>query len=228
MAISQIPNLDGASMDQGDTEWVKFGDYEIPRSFQASFQFKDGARHWGSKFLVGVSKHGTPTLLQVTVLGNIDTSTGELITDIPENEYELGGVQRWQLKVIEQYRFQLLEMAIEMALHRHGPRPKPGEPWWSGVGGILNTTELKKINNQIHKRIRQKITPEFLEGVARIYTSAGVRNESPIKAVAERYKCSRRRAQEYATMARDLKLLPPTTQGKVTVRKTKMKRGKDD
>ena len=228
MAISQIPNLDGIAMNHGDTEWVKFGDYEIPRSFEVNFQFKDGSNHWGSKFSIEISKQGTPKLIQVTVLGSIDTYTDELVTELSEDQFEFEGVRRWQLKVIEQYRFQLLEQAVDSALHSHGPRPKPGEPYWSGIGKPLHTTQSKKVTSEIGKRLRQKITPEFLQGVAKIYTSAGARKENPVKAVAERFKCSHRRAQEYAYMARGLKLLPPTTQGKVTVKKTRVRKANND
>ena len=228
MAMGEVPNLERATLDFGDTPWVKFENYPIPSSFEVRFGFKDGSNYWGTNFSIRISEHGTPKLLQVTVLGSVDIYTDALVTDLLENENEFHGVDRWQLKVIEQYRFQLLEIAIAAAIHLQGPTPKDGEPWWVGIGGSLNAIELKMITAQIHKRIGQKITPEFLKGVADIYTKAGERNEKPIRAIAERFQCSHRTAQEYASKARGLNLLPPTTQGKVTVEKTIAGENEDD
>jgi predicted nucleic acid-binding protein len=90
----------------------------------------------------------------------------------------------------------------------------------------LTESEVKKLLKEIDKKIRQKLTPEFLGEVARIYTEAGLRGERPIKAIEEFYKCSYRTAQDYATKARTLKLLPETTPGKVTVKKATKRKEK--
>ena len=90
----------------------------------------------------------------------------------------------------------------------------------------FSESEIKTLLKDIDKKIRQKITPDFLAEVARIYTEAGLRGERPIKAIEEFYKCSYRTAQDYATKARELKLLPETTPGKVTVKKPRARKEK--
>lgn len=134
-------------------------------------------------------------------------------------------VQRWQLKIVEQYRFQLLELAIRLAIELGHPSkmktPDGGFQIMWDPREPFNASEIKALLNDIDKKIRQKITPDFLAEVAGIYTEAGLRGERPIKAIQEFYKCSYRTAQDYATKAREIKLLPETTPGKITVRKTR-------
>lgn len=221
MVLEGIPNLATASFSHADTPWVQFGEYWTPKLFEMSFQFKDGSNTWGAKFEISMSEQETPTLLQVTILGRVDPFTDMPIKEVSDSEDELEGVQRWQLKVIEKYRFQLLAMAVESALHDSPPSPKEGEPYWAGVGGpvFLSQIEMEKLTRKIDEKVRQKVTDEFLQEVANIYTSAGIRNENPIEAIVEQKKCSHRRAQQYAALAREKKFLPPTTPGKVTVKK---------
>ena len=142
---------------------------------------------------------------------------------------EADSVERWQIKVIEQYRFQLLQLAIRLAIEMGEPGyldfPTGVDRWWSPIPA-LGTKEIKELQKKIDKRLRQKITPELLRKVAEIYTEAGLRNEKPVKAVQEFYKCAYRTAQDYVTYARQQSFLPPTTPGKVTVRKTKKRKGK--
>ena len=88
----------------------------------------------------------------------------------------------------------------------------------------FSESEIKTLLKDIDRKIRQKITPDFLAEVARIYTEAGLRGERPIKAIEEFYKCSYRTAQDYATKAREQKLLPETTPGKVTVKKPRARK----
>lgn len=191
-----------------------------------------------------VAKHPKPLAGRTIDATNSDevmkhlTLTGKLPPIHSEEEIEEwrqtapepDSVQRWQLKIVEQYRFQLLELAIRLAIELGSPS-KMKTP----DGGFLimydprepfSPSELKTLLKDIDKKIRQKITPDFLAEVARIYTEAGLRGERPIKAIEEFYKCSYRTAQDYATKAREIKLLPETTPGKVTVKKPRARKEK--
>lgn len=221
MVASSVPQLENADLKVGaDTRWVKFENYPIPSLFNVRFQFRDGTHRWAAFFEIGVSKQGTPTLLQVTVSG---TSGDEFpisrITNEGPYHKPQYGVERWQLKLIEQHRFELLEMAIALAITMQGPNSKEDEQQWTSIEGSLSAIELKEITRQIRKRIRQRITPEFLQSVADTYTRAVLKKENPTEAVAEHFQCARRTAQEYVTKARQLTLLPPIIPGQVTVYK---------
>jgi predicted nucleic acid-binding protein len=251
----QIPNLIMAHSEPGNSEPTKFGEYVIAKNFRSFFKFRDGEKVWTAYFSITISELGTPKLLSVEVMGSrakhpkplqrtythenlhelTDSSRGFWASKEELDEYERlapepESVERWQLKVVEQYRFQLLELAIRLAIDY-------GEPTFmkSPDGDLqrvylerkpLTESEVKKLLKEIDKKIRQKLTPEFLGEVARIYTEAGLRGERPIKAIEEFYKCSYRTAQDYATKARTLKLLPETTPGKVTVKKATKRREK--
>lgn len=63
----------------------------------------------------------------------------------------------------------------------------------------------------------RKIDHSLLTNVARIYTLAAEKGMQPIKTIMFFYNCPHRTAQDYATQARKLNYLPPTTAGKVTI-----------
>jgi hypothetical protein len=249
----QIPNLIMAHSEPGDSEPTKFGEYVIPKNFTSLFRFRDGEKTWTTYFTVRISDLGTPKLLSVEVTGSrakhpkplTKTYTRENLHELTDrgfwaskeelDEYERlapepESVERWQLKVVEQFRFQLLELGIRLAIECGEPRfmkaPDGEERRVYLDRKPLTESEIKKLLKDIDKKIRQKLTPEFLGEVARIYTEAGLRGERPIKAIEEFYKCSYRTAQDYATKARTLKLLPETTPGKVTVKKTTKRKEK--
>lgn len=256
----QIPNLITAFSEPGRSEPTKFGEHLIAKRFVSIFQFKDGDKTWSAHFSIKITELGTPKLLSVEVFGskakhpkplgktwdasNMDellerfNSPGKLppiysqeeIEEFERLSPEPESVERWQLKVIEQFRFQLLELGIRLAIELGNPmKRKTREGGWE-IFYInrepFSESEIKKLLKDIDKKIRQKITPDFLAEVARIYTEAGLRGERPIKAIEEFYKCSYRTAQDYATKARTLKLLPETTPGKVTVKKATKRREK--
>ena len=257
----QIPNLVMAHSDGGQSKPVKFGDYLIPELFRSLFRFQDGGKTWSADFTIKISEHGTPKLMSVEVRGsqkkhpkpltktwnanNMDelierfrnpqksapTWSSEEFDEFIRLSPEPESVERWQLKIVEQYRFQLMELGIKLAIDLGNPMKMKGADGAYRLVYMpreepLTAPEIKKLLKEIDQKIRQKITPDFLEGVARIYTEAGLRGERPIKAVQEFYKCSYRTAQDYATKARELKLLPETTPGKVTVRKPRARKEK--
>jgi predicted nucleic acid-binding protein len=251
----QIPNLIMAHSEPGNSEPTKFGEYVIAKNFTSLFRFRDGEKTWTTYFTIRISELGTPKLLGVEVTGSVakhpkplqKTYTRENIHELTDNSRgfwaskeeldefarlapEPESVERWQLKVVEQFRFQLLELGIRLAIEYGEPRfmkSPDGEVRRVYLDRKpLTESEIKKLLKDIDKKIRQKLTPEFLGEVARIYTEAGLRGERPIKAIEEFYKCSYRTAQDYATKARTLKLLPETTPGKVTVKKATKRREK--
>jgi len=114
MAIALIPGLKVASVEPGQSEPVSFGDFIAPESFSTWFVFSDDKtkREWDLFFTVRVSKLGTPKLHSVEILGN---RSNNLL------ETERDGVERWQLKVVEQYRAQLLSLALRIAVETRWP-----------------------------------------------------------------------------------------------------------
>jgi len=256
----QIPNLVMAHSEPGNSEPTKFGEHVIAKEFRSIFSFKDGEKTWSAFFSIKISELGTPKLLSVEVTGSTakhpkpitrsinfhkatkkeieewDKHPGRLwvskeeIEEFKRLQPEADSVERWQLKIIEQFRFQLLELGIRLAVELGNPMKKQSpDGEWQLVympREPFTETEIKKLLKDIDKKIRQKITPDFLVEVARIYTDAGLRGERPIKAIEEFYKCSHRTAQDYATKAREQKLLPETTPGKVTVRKPRARKEK--
>jgi hypothetical protein len=267
VAIDLIPNLETAWAEPGHSEPVSFGEYVAPKQFKTFFIFRDDRKntktsYWDIHFTVGVSPLGTPKLLSVEVLGNRSQRTFTL--------KHRDGVERWQLKVVEQYRTQLLtlalrlavemrptvllrrefdatNMAISRAITKAGGKPNEillehpstitgklpnGEVadfvrFWDVTRNRFNAKELRDLQKLIGVKIRQKITRDLLSEVADIYNEEGTRlGGKPVKAIQTRFNCSYRTAQDYVSYAREEKLLPPTTAGKVTVKKPINRKGK--
>ena len=266
MAIDLIPNLVSTWVEPGQSEPVSFGDYVAPESFRCFFSFRDDrdGKEWDLTFTVKVSELGTPKLFSVEILGNRSAK---------DPNGERSGVDRWQLKVVEQYRAQLLSLALKLsidtvwptvmlrreytaenvaisrAITAVGRKPNQiylehpstitgnlpnGEPadfvrFWDRNPNPLTAKQLQDLQKLIGKKIRKKITPELLREVARIYNDEGTRiGGKPVKAIQIHITCSYRTAQDYVAMAREAKFLPQADKGKVTVSKTKNRKGKDD
>lgn len=271
MSIDLIPNLVSAWVEPGQSEPVTFGDYVAPESFLTFFTFLDEreGKEWDLTFTVKVSELGTPKLFSVEILGNRSSKDSPTDRD---------GVERWQLKVVEQYRAQLLNLALRLSIDSVWPtvmlrreysaenvaliramtkvHGKPNEKvlehpstisgtfseghalagevadfvrFWDSNPKPLTPKELQDLQKLIGKKIRKKITPELLREVARIYNDEGTRiGGKPVKAIEVHFSCSYRTAQDYVAMAREAKFLPQAEKGKVTVSKTKKRKGKDD
>jgi hypothetical protein len=271
MAIDLIPNLVNAWVEPGQSEPVVFGEYVAPESFLALFTFRDerDGKEWDLTFTVKVSELGTPKLFSVEILGNRSARD-------PGRDRD--GVDRWQLKVVEQYRAQLLNLALRLSIETvwptvmlrreysaenvamiramtkldHKPNARvlehpstitgtfgDGHPLagevadfvrvWDSNPEPLTPKQLQDLQKLIGKKIRKKITPELLREVARIYNDEGTRiGGKPVKAIETHFSCSYRTAQDYVAMAREAKFLPQAEKGKVTVSKTKKRKGKDD
>lgn len=197
---------------------------------------KDKNKTWDVKFRVAISESGTPSLYSVEVNGSYRAVKLNKVTKSPvdlfiplgtfkpserdkPNPLNRESVERWQLKLVEQYRFQLLELALWLAISSVTPITEGNKTYWKLEEKSFDADEMREISKSIGKRIRQKITPDFLKEVAEIYTDAVLRKDDPVKALMRRYKCAHRTASEYATKARspEYGFLPPTDPGKVTV-----------
>ena len=262
MAIEFISNLKSAWVEPGQSEPVTFGEFTAPSSFKTFFTFAHDKtnKDWQIHFHVSVSKLGSPLLESVQVFGTESTLRNP------------GGVERWQLKIAEEYRAQLLNLALRLAIETRWPTVmlkseynaenmalsraltqagikrnqkvlvhpsevnftlKSGEKgefvrFWDGNPEPLNSTDLKKLQKLIGEKTRKKITLELLQEVARIYQEEASRiGGKPTKAVEKEMNCtSYRTAQDYVAAARKAKLLPETTPGKVTIKKTAKRKEK--
>jgi hypothetical protein len=244
-----IPYLESAFCEPADSEPIYFGKHIVPKTFTAIYSFRDKRPNslWRLRFHISISELETPSLDSLNI----------------EN-----GADRWKIKLVEQYRFQLLELALKLvittrtpaymlreeysietvailrALSQSGykstnpllmelPTGIKGEPadfvrYWDGNPNPTSAKELQELVKLIDTRIRKRVTPEYLQHIARIYTEAVADKENPIKAIMDSEGVAHRTASEYATKARqhEKRFLPPTTSGKVTVKKTTSKKGK--
>lgn len=107
--IKRVPGLYMAWVEPGQSEPVKFNDRIIPETFTTFLHFRDKSKTWLVEFRVEITKSGTPSLKSVTTTGS-KLKDGDTDT-----------VQRWQLKVVEQYRYTLLELAVELAITTRWP-----------------------------------------------------------------------------------------------------------
>ena len=97
-----VPGLSMAFAEPGQSEPTYLGKHIVPKTFDAIFMFKEtGDKEWTVIFTVSVSDLGTPSL------------DGVLIRQ---------GVDRWKIKLIEQYRYTLLELALKIVINTRTPQ----------------------------------------------------------------------------------------------------------
>jgi hypothetical protein len=107
--IKRVPGLYEAWVEPGQSEPVTFNDRIIPETFTAIFHIRDKSKTWLVMFNVEITEGGTPLLKSVTTHGS------------KLQDGETDAVQRWQLKVVEQYRYTLLELSVELAITTRWP-----------------------------------------------------------------------------------------------------------
>jgi len=104
-----VPGLYEAFCEPGHSEPTVLGKFVVPKTFQAIFLFKDfdkatqkwlDGNDWIVTFSVSISDLGTP------VLDGLDISKN---------------VTRWKIKLIEQYRYTLLELALQIVVKTRTP-----------------------------------------------------------------------------------------------------------
>lgn len=237
-----IPGLVSTWAEPGQSEPTYLGKYIVPKSFLAYFTFKDKAPkdYWQVLFTISVSDLGTPTLNSLT------------IEPFPD---------RWKIKLVEQHRFDLLELALKVVVKTRTPAymlkeeysletvalmraimqvipdinpqvleelPPEFVRYWTGRNEPLNAKEIKTLLKEIDTRLRQRITPEFLQRIADIYTKAVNEGKNPIKEIMDSERVQHSTASQWATKCRQpaYGYLPPTKPGKVTVKKQTKQKGK--
>jgi len=104
-----VPGLHTAFCEPGQSEPTVLGKFVVPKNFVTFFMFKDFDKetkewldgdNWTVIFKVSVSDLGTPVLDGLEMSGN---------------------VTRWKLKLIEQYRYTLLELALQIVVKTLAP-----------------------------------------------------------------------------------------------------------
>ena len=232
--------------EPGQSEPTYLGKHIVPKTFDTIFMFKEnGDKDWTAIFTVSVSDLGTPTLDSVVIRQ---------------------GVDRWKIKLIEQYRYTLLEMALKIVVKTRTPQimleseysplavsvmramakmgvessnpvvmelpthlkgvPTTFVRYWDGKADPLTRSELSDLSKTINTTLRKRITPEYLEHIANIYTQAVQDGKNPIQAIMDSERVAHRTASDYASKARELGLLPETKPGVVTIERPKRKKGK--
>jgi hypothetical protein len=232
--------------EPGQSEPTYLGKHIVPKTFDTIFMFKEnGDKDWTAIFTVSVSNLGTPTLDSVVIRQ---------------------GVDRWKIKLIEQYRYTLLEMALKIVVKTRTPQimleseysplavsvmramakmgvessnpvvmelpthlkgvPTTFVRYWDGKADPLTRSELSDLSKTINTTLRKRITPEYLEHIANIYTQAVKDGKNPIQAIMDSERVAHRTASDYASKARELGLLPETKPGVVTIERPKRKKGK--
>lgn len=241
-----VPGLFQAWCEPEQSEPTYLGRHIVPKTFQTFFMFKEKKdKDWLVIFTISVSDLGTPSLDSVTIRN---------------------GVDRWKLKLIEQYRYALLEMALKIVVSTRSPRfmleseydletvavlraiaqmgiestnpvlmelpthlkgvPTKFVRYWDGKAEPLSVKELKNLSKTINTTLRKRITPEYLQQIATIYTQAVKDGKKPIQVIMDSERVEHRTASDYASKARKLGLLPVTKPGVVTIDKPTKKKGK--
>jgi hypothetical protein len=255
MDFESIPGLANAVIFSADKEIAEVEGMPVPKRFTALYTFyEEGSRVkiWGLRFRIYISENGTPVLWNIQIEGSFEPEiqdfriTQEIAMQDPDkwkpsanfnskpNESSLTegerlgavSIQRWQLRVLEQQRFNLLELAVRLAITTTSQVTENGLTWWRIENKNFNSDDLRNIKRNVARKLRQKITPELLKKVADIYTNAELNGESPIQALQNHFQLKYRTAQEYAIRARKIGLLPETSPGKVTVKKPRARKEK--
>lgn len=186
-----VPSLFMAWCEPGQSEPTYLGKYIVPKSFDTTFMFKDKENNdWVARFTIAVDELHTPTLSSVEIRHN---------------------VERWKLKLIEQYRYTLFELALKIVVKTRQPQvmleseyslevvavlramtsmgvpmlnpiqmelPNSGNSedkfirYWDGNANPLTVTELKELSKTVNTTLRKRLTPEYLQHIADIYTKA--------------------------------------------------------
>jgi len=104
-----VPGLHTAFCEPGQSEPTMLGKFVIPKNFRTIFIFKHFDKEskawlkdddWLVTFTVSVSDLGSPLLDGLNITGN---------------------VTRWKIKLVEQYRYTLLELALQIAVKTRSP-----------------------------------------------------------------------------------------------------------
>lgn len=133
-----VPGLHTAFCEPGQSEPTVLGKFVVPKNFLTFFMFKDYDKEtktwregdtWTVIFTVSISDLGTPVLDKLEMSGN---------------------VARWKIKLIEQYRYTLLELALQIVVKTLTPSFRDANE------RLFNTRAV----NRLRKDGKLDITPE--------------------------------------------------------------------
>jgi hypothetical protein len=237
-----VPGLIEAFCEPGQSEPTYFGKFIVPKTFRAIYIFTErNSETWTVTLTVSISDLGTPVLDSVEISGNVTRS---------------------KLKIVEEYRYLLLELSLKIVIKTRLPtfrdtservftddftkdllangsvvmdasnyerylsqERSSKEPelvrWWTSNPDHLTREELQELNKTINTALRRRITPEYLQHIANLYTQAVLDGRNPVQAIMDSERVEHRTASDYATKARKLELLPKTEKGVVTIEKPK-------
>jgi hypothetical protein len=244
---SFVPGLTRAFCEPGDSEPIKFGKFIVPKTFKAVYMFTEPssdlrqspkAGEWTVIMSVSVSDLGTPVLDSIEISGNVTRS---------------------KLKIVEQYRYLLLELALKIVIKTRTPTYRDlsqklftqlhteellagkreftytaenmkdyldvsdseSTPefvrWWTSNTEPLTRSELQELNNTINTALKRRITPEYLQHIATVYTQAVIDGKNPVQTIMDSERVRHRTASDYASKARAKGFLPDTDPGVVTI-----------
>jgi len=231
-----VPGLTEAFCEPGDSEPVEFGKFIVPKTYRAIYLFTDRKdEKWIVIMTVSISDLGTPVLDSVEISGNVTRS---------------------KLKIVEEYRYLLLELSLKIVVKTRVPQvmleseysvetvatlrmisqtgyensnpivmditeldsqPVKFVRYWDGRSEPLTRAELQELNKTINTALRRRITPEYLQHIANIYTQAVLEGKKPVQAIMDSERVEHRTASNYGSRARKLGLLPDTVPGVVTI-----------
>lgn len=193
------------ALEQGWAEWdapyVRVGDRAMPERIEVTFP--STADKWPALTMTIEVRNGVPQCTEVAVRAHED---GREVRSVDLKAVRL---EDW-VEAISAYA------AMDVVEQPDGSLEvtKTFYPSGSPVG----ERELRARRDQVRSAraaARRKITDELLELVAATYrANAGDR---PVEAVRTAFATSPRTAARYVEMARQRGMLPPTTQGKVSI-----------
>lgn len=235
-----VPGLIEAFCEPGQSEPTYFGKFIVPKTFRATYIFTElKGETWTVTMTVSISDLGTPVLDSVEISGNVTRS---------------------KLKIVEEYRYLLLELSLKIVIKTRVPQvmleseysvktvaivralSQGGVPnnnpvvmditeldnqpvkfvrYWDGRSEPITRSELQELNTTLNTALRRRITPEYLQHIANLYTQAVLDGRNPVQAIMDSERVEHRTASDYATKARKLELLPKTEKGVVTIEKPK-------
>lgn len=235
-----------AFCEPGDSEPIMFGKFVAPQSFRTIYMFKDNQserrvepKDWTLIMTVSISELGTPVLDGVEITRDVTRSKLKTVEEYRYLLLDLAlkiAIKTRSPQVMLESEYSLEAVALSRALSKLGaPNNNPivmdirdldSEPvkfvrYWDGKSEPLTRSELQELNKTINTALKRRITPEYLQHIATIYTQAVIDGRNPVLAVMDSEHVQHRTASNYASRARDIGLLPKTERGVVTIDKPK-------
>jgi len=195
----------------------------VPKEFQAMFTFLDDdyVGVWLVYFVIQMTPFGTPEIHHFELTGpSSEIKNGLNFETRLRKHVDTKRVERWHLQYVERNLNDLLRTATINVAEKWIYDDTGTTPRWSrphnSIERFFTDDEKKILKKSLEKRLHQKITPEFLKRISEIYLEAAKESSKPTKAVANYFGKDIKTAQSWVKRARDQRLLPPTTRGKIS------------